>query len=259
VKKKSAPSHSKRWLIAGLIAGVILALAILPTAHKPTPPTIPSSPITNPSKKQLFISESEGVELINSLLQAITPSNSENSYMTPFMKGKINWVFTGIQEKHISFHPFGTLFRNADGTENEAELMSSGYVSKNNDGKPPYMPQIQLSVPRLYIMVRIQQKVLTGFNQMMKNTFALTLIHEAVHLELSEEHYILPRSSQATLDEEVRAWYEVDTKAVKQLRAIGQPLDIDFITVDDILQRCGYNRNCPRLVEYLQGTGKIPH
>ena len=90
---------------------------------------------------------------------------------------------------------------------------------------------------------------------MTKNTFALSLVHEAVHLERPPE-FFFTKTKQETIDEECRTWSKVDINAVRYLRQIGQPLDEDWIKADDILKRCNDEAaNCPELAAFIEGVG----
>lgn len=53
------------------------------------------------------------------------------------------------------------------------------------------------------------------------------------------------------MQEEMRTWFKVNKEAVRELRSKGQPLDLDFIEVDDILKRCQDDLQCPEFKDYV--------
>jgi len=271
VKRKNARTKPRRILCICLIAvGAILTFAIMPSKKRPVEPQV--TPSIAPDQEaemvivitdaqgnvRLTIPQSEAVRLVNDLLADVNPSNPKNSYMTPFMAEKISWVYTETQAGRLGFNPYAGLFTTSDGRPKEATMMTSGYTSRNNDAQPPFMPFVNLSISRLFIILRVQQNVATGFNQQVKNTFALMLVHEAVHLEHTAEFYNQKRTTEEISQEEARAWFEVNIKAVRQLRASGQPLESDFIEIDNILLRCQDDPQCPQFLKYLNDSGKVP-
>lgn len=260
-KRKRAEQGRKNrsnWLIPVIILVVVLMVFILlPTKRDRNKPAtaIP----TKPQETTFQFSADEAKKLVNDLLAASNPNDPQNYYFTPFMKEKIQWIWNEHAAGRLRLDAIGEYYKTKAGQENKATLMNSSYVSKNNDGKPSYQPAIFIYTPRLLMLVRVQQKVQTGFNQMSKNIFVLGLVHEATHFERGEAYYTTETPTDETqLLEEERVWLKVDELAVKQLRVIGQPLDIDFLEVDDILRRCNYQRGCVEFLNYLRTGGKTP-
>ncbi len=236
---------------------VVVIFALFPTKQSRKEPTV-ITPI-QPTEQTFQFSADEAKQLVNDLLTATGASDPANSYMTPFMKEKIQWIWDEYSAGRLKIEAIGQYYKIKAGLENKATMMSSAYVSKNSDDKPPYTPCIFIYTPRLLMIVRVQQKVPVGFNQLSKNNFALGLVHEATHFERDKSYYTKGNATdEQQLLEEERVWIKVDQLAVKQLRAIGQPLDTDFLEADDILQRCDYKRGCAEFLNYLKAGGKTP-
>jgi len=249
-------SHWKMWLI-GLAIVAVVVLAVLPSSKQQPTQVFRSTPPLPQSQEVTFnFSVVEAKQLTNELLTATYPPEAGNSYFTPLMREKLMWVADEKRVDRLLLSAVGEYSATKSGVVQKGVLMASNYTSANRDNKPPYKPYIEIYTPRLLMLVRVQQKVPTGFNQMCKNTFALGLVHEAVHLERESKFYTVPHSDEQNLLEEERTWLKVDMGAVRQLRAMGQPLDTDYLESDDIMKRCGYKRGCPEFLEYLKSGGK---
>ena len=254
VKAAASPSKNFRRLLAVLwaVAGVALVAGALWYGYKEPKVELPPSSGNN----NLYITEADMVGLTNSLFAACQPGNAENSYFTEFMRQKVNYVYGELAAKRLQLYPYAFFKTNSDGTQNKTTLMSTGYVSKNRDDKAPWIPQITMYGSRLMTLTRMQQKQTSGFNQSVKNSFVLTLVHEAVHLEQPPEFFLKDMTPEERALEEDRAWFKVDINAVRALRRSGQVLDTDFIECDDILLRCKDNMSCVEFRNFVRGTGK---
>jgi hypothetical protein len=188
-------------------------------------------------KTSFVFSPQEAIELTNQLITGINPGNPENSYMTPFMREKISWIY--IQESLGKLKL--KLVTNENGVLPETALMHSFYEGN--------VPVIEIVANRLLMLIRVQQNVAKGYNQMQKNTFALGLVHEAVHLE-NPPQFFTTKDAAATRNEELRTWRKVDELAVAGLLKGGQPLDIDYPGFHNIFLKCGYKGPCPAFDKY---------
>ena len=193
----------------------------------------------------LIISESKANELVNDLFKAIDPRNEENSYMTPFMKEKLLWFYEEAREKKLEVWAFPGFSQNADGTDDTSTLMRMGYYPERK------VSYILIYTARLMSYVRIQEKVLTGFNQMVKNLFAISIVHEATHLEQPPSYYEAPYEYQTVLNEEIRVWYTVNMEAVRALRQLREPIQYDLLVADDILNRCKNDPYCQEFKDFI--------
>ncbi len=254
-------TEKRRFPLRSLLAVaiiVILAVAIW-QSNKPTKPASQPTSQATPQATFLF-SEDEVKNLVNGLLEAVTPSKPENNYFTPLMQDKINWVWNEYAAGEIKLECVAVYAKNMDGTENRRVIASSGYYSVNGDSKAPYKPVIIIYGPRLMMLVRIQNRIFSGFDQKTKNTFALMVAQEAVHLEQPQAFYAEAEGNVAMhFDEEIRAHFIVGVGAVRQLRRIGQPLEVDYIEQDDALKECGYKKPCPQFRACLEREDKVPH
>ncbi len=251
-------------LFVGIIVfgsiGFIVLLAVSPKNETPIPRAATSAPaktpgpdmrIVSPDRKiDVTVSEREGVELVNELFAAVDPSNPENNYMTPFMKEKIGWVYGEIASKRLVFTPSAYFGKNADGTTNDTMLMNTSYIEQNGQT----LPTITLLVPRLLTLVKAQHGLSRGFNDAIKNTFALTLVHEAVHLEKGTEYFLKKHNAEEVVEEESRAWAKVNLQAVRALRKDSQPLEPDFLEIDDLLHKCRDDYRCTEFKHLISGS-----
>jgi hypothetical protein len=86
-------------------------------------------------------------------------------------------------------------------------------------------------------------------SQEVKNDFALSLAHEAVHLE---QPRLAADTKEQNAPEEGRAWWAVNMNAVRPMRAQGQPMGVNFIKVDDLLRNvCNDDINCPAFKQFM--------
>jgi hypothetical protein len=197
-------------------------------------------------RQLLIVSKSEALALGNKLLAAINPVSPENKYMPDLMKEKIEWVFSKYSAKELDL-----LFIESYGDGTSPVFMTSMLVNDR--------PRIEIYLARWITYIRFQRKMKTGFDQMTKNLFAISLVHEAVHMERANKWAQL---SKEWLREEVRVWKKVDLGIVRPLREIGQPVEIDLIEFDELMKShpC-MSLNCPELYEYLEkkcGAGIKP-
>ena len=194
--------------------------------------------------------ELEADELLNDLLKAIDPRKAENSYMTLFMKEKLLWLYSEAAGKKLEIIALPGFSQNSDGTDDTATLMRTSYDPKRG------INYILIYLARFVSYVRVQEKVPVGFNQMIKNLFTFSMVHEATHLEQPPSYYETPYEYQTILNEEIRAWYTVNMGAVRELRQKGQPIQYDLLVADDILNRCKNNPWCQEFKDFI--TKKTP-
>jgi hypothetical protein len=89
------------------------------------------------------------------------------------------------------------------------------------------------------------------FTAQQMNDFAIGLIHEINHLRNTTNNEPDP---VAFFREESRAWRDVTINVVRPLRALNQPMDREFVEVDDALQDCRDELPCPRLAQLVRLT-----
>lgn len=87
------------------------------------------------------------------------------------------------------------------------------------------------------------------FTRQQRNDFALGLVHEAVHLQ--NPHPGNPASVEDRLNEELRAWREVNLNVVRQFRNLNQPMNPRMIEADEALRSCEDKRPCQPLRQIL--------
>ncbi len=180
--------------------------------------------------------------LFNGLLEGILPSKPENAYMPELMKTKINWLYNKDAEvyKVTGNHVINVALDPERQWQNT--LAHSFYVG-------PY-PGVNVIADKLYELVRIEGRMPVGYSQINKNTFALSIVHEAVHLEQSPEYFNALHSRKiGIVEEEFRTWSKVDRLVVEPLILMGQPVDEAFLNGHKWLVACKYAMPCKELTD----------
>jgi len=78
-----------------------------------------------------------------------------------------------------------------------------------------------------------------------RNDFMLGLVHEVVH-HRSPDAGNSGRSENRD-NEELRVWLEVDLKVVRPLRQLDEPMNHQFIDVDNALLACSDHSDCAQV------------
>jgi len=189
------------------------------------------------------VSPEDAVMLVNQLLTAIDPADPVNAYMSPFLKKRIRWVYQERAAERLVLGFVGEYLNNS--TLSNQVLMQSGFTKDNR-------PSIDISAKRLIIWVRIQGRIATGFNRMQKNSIAVSLAHETVHLEKPKEAFDALRSREGTILEEMRTWEKIDRLVVADLLGRHEPIEIDYIQAHEALLRCRGSRSCPEFRHFIE-------
>jgi hypothetical protein len=183
-------------------------------------------------------SHEEALQLVNQLIGAIEPDKPENAYMPPLLRDKIRWVYRQYEKKHLTINYVASYDRNRDGSDNKGTFMRS---QRANGGKAAL---IEIFALRLIVYVRIQKGVLSGYNDEIKDLFAIALAHKAVHLEVAGP-------AKENLQEEERTWRKIDLGVIRPMRAAGRKVEADFIEADDLLRRCHDRPVCPGFTRFI--------
>jgi hypothetical protein len=179
----------------------------------------------------------DAIALVNQLLTAVSPAQPENSYMPPFLKQKLEWLYA--QE---AAHKLTLKLAADDNGYLGSALMHTVYKD--------HMPMIEINANQLMVMVRIQEKVQVGFNRTAKDTFAIVLAHEAVHLEKPEQFFSQDvqdpaKRKKIAIAEELRAWKKIDELVVSELLKAHEPVPVGFHNLHAALKNCGNVSPCP--------------
>lgn len=189
----------------------------------------------NPYKNPLARMEMQA--LISGLLDSVNPDLPINSYMPEFLKEKMRPV---VRESNLQLKRSGSPILNLVADETGAmgaKLMRANYVNS--------LPRIEIFADKWFYLVRIRDGVAVGHSQLHKNSFAVCLAHELVHLELPPEGF----QKERVLIEEFRAWSKIDKEVVSPLLAVGQPLERTFENVHRILVGCNYKLPCEAFIK----------
>lgn len=115
-RKRVEQSRKKRpnWitLLAIIAAIAVVIFALFPTKQSRKEPTV-IIPI-QPTEQTFQFSVDEAKQLVNDLLTATGPSDPANSYMTPFMKEKIQWIWDEYSAGRLKIEAIGFELRNSD-------------------------------------------------------------------------------------------------------------------------------------------------
>lgn len=72
---------------------------------------------------------------------------------------------------------------------------------------------------------------LLTFQLLADGDFAIGLIHEIDHLQNTRS---TPKDPEAFFEEESRAWREVNLRFVRPLRELNEPMNPEFVQVDEV-------------------------
>ncbi len=183
-------------------------------------------------RKSYTFSRQEALDLANQLLQACELDRPDNAYLPLLVKEKITWIYNEAAAKRLE-----VIYTEDQKNELGAVMMFSGYLDNGH-------PYLEISARWLLLWVRISGGVASGFNRMQKNSFALSLTHEAVHLEAPLSRFQSKRTQQQFIAEEYRAHRKVD-QAVAELIRKNEPVSPDFIDVHKVLVACPQSGTCP--------------
>jgi hypothetical protein len=112
-------------------------------------------------------------------------------------------------------------------------------------------PTIFIVKPRFEAFLREHARFAVPFTAQQKNDFAIGLIHEIDHLQNTTGS---PGDREAFFREESRAWREVNLRFVRPLRELNQPMNREFVQVDDALRQCRDELPCPQLARLVRLT-----
>lgn len=240
----------RRWrAIAGIAIGLLAVIGWL--ARESIPRRVkdetvsPLNPAASSFKPQsppgTAYTDADVSAAANRLFAAVNPLLPENSYFPPFAKAKISWVLEQRQAGKLSF----ILLKNvADAGLSFEAIMASA--------KPEGKPVIIIARPRFIEFLSDGGLGSLPFSRQQRNDFALSLVHEVIHLES-------PGLSSATtphdhLVEEQRAWREVDVSVVRELRRLHEPMNVRFVNADDAIKSCHDTLPCEPLKALLLPT-----
>jgi hypothetical protein len=228
-----------------VVALVLLSLAILifawsrrdarKAAAVATPILKPAEPSTGEP-----LSEAELQSAADSLLAAVNPHLAENAHFPHYGSEKLDWMQREVGAGRLTV---AFLF-DPDSIRLPAGVLMA---ASRLDGQPT----IFIVKPRFETFLREQGRTAAPFTLRQKNDFAIGLIHEIDHLQNTTG---IPKDPGAFFQEESRAWREVNLGFVRPLRALNQPIDDEFVQVDEALRCCGDELPCPQLARLVRLT-----
>jgi hypothetical protein len=238
--------------VAGAVAVALLAVTTTWFTHTPIrggangdSAAVSNAPANSSSHQQLQSNAPYGNADINTaanrLFAAVNPALPENSYFTPFAKAKISWIADQRRAGKLSF----IILKNvADAGLSFEAMMASA--------RPEGKPVIVIARPRFIEFLSDGGLGSAPFTRQQRNDFALSLVHEVVHLENPD--ISIATTPQDHLAEEERAWREVDVNVVREFRRLNEPMNVRFIAADDAIRACHDRLPCEPLRTILLPT-----
>jgi len=199
-------------------------------AHAPQVPVQPA---------QMFDTQ-EAWTYFQSLATSVYPDLPENSYFTEFMKVRLAWIdndskkfATSKGEEGLSVNLVMTVPAAMGGVTRSFQF-------------PDRIKHIEEFAPRLF-EAREYFKVHypADWEVRMKNTFAISNVHETIHLdEYHPELNDLVKPNDDYYREESRAWWVTVEKAIHPLKQLNQPMDEYFERYDEAYVACNGRLPC---------------
>lgn len=189
---------------------------------------------------KIRFSVAESKALFNQLYRETDPALPENAYMPPVMKERLTWLRkNAIIVAKPTFPP---------GFRPQTDLSVMIFAMANYCDAPAMnirnMPCVEVFPNVAMILLRIGFMMLKP-NEAFKNSFAVWMGHEAIHLENSPEWFVKIKPGPALVAEEIRAWHKTIRDLVAPLRRVDRPLYDQHIQMDDLLGPCKYRLPCP--------------
>lgn len=225
-------------MLIGLIALATVQQDSKPEQNSPLGPIDLASSLQVQAPTNGRYTDAEVNAAVNDLFAFVNPSLPENQYFAEFAREKLSWIITEQKAGRLSL----ILLKNLANTNLDVEnLMAAGRV----EGKGV----IVIARPRFVAFLVEGGRSSPPFTQQQRNDFALGLVHDAVHLQNPNPGN--PASLEERLDEELRAWREVNLNVVRQFRNLNQPLNPRVIEADDALRSCDDKLPCEPLRKIL--------
>ena len=235
-RKRSAAVPQRRPVIIGLAIPMLflIGLSARSMVRRESPPE-PDRHIV----ERAILSTADLNAAANQLLMSVKQWVSEDRDVPTFAKDKIEWLTAQQRAGTLSI----ILLKNVANANLDFEaLMAGGTV----EGRQV----IVIAQPRFTAFLTEGGRSSAPFSQQQRNDFMLGLVHETVHLQRPEPGN--PGRLEDRLNEEVRAWREVDVHVVRQLRQSHQPMNERFIEADEAIRSCGDKTQCQALRELLR-------
>ena len=177
----------------------------------------------------------EASQLMRHLLVAVDPNAPTSHFIPPFVRQKLTGLFSRFKSEELVLNLSPIPCRDKGG---ENVLMKSAWLPEwKKLGVEVYAPKLlEISGGR--------------FTAKLRNTFAIGLAHESIHLENTREHFV-SGSAQDRYQDEVRAWLVTILRMVRPMREAGQELDIFWLAADDVLGNCGDSPACPEFQGFI--------
>lgn len=183
-------------------------------------------------------SQQKDRQFIQELQNLSNPERPENSQFPPLVKEKLRWIESETKAGRFLLDGQDLFFGIPQNV-----LMTSGQTP---DGKY----RISVSVAAFVLITKTMPKV------DIKTLYALSLVHEAIHLE------IWPRPKTPAPDlvvaaDEIRTWHKWIIGAIRPMKYRGYSLHPRLLEIEGILRSCDDRINCPAFVKVIVGQSSV--
>jgi hypothetical protein len=186
----------------------------------------------------------ERADLMNRLLTEVNPSREDNAYFPPLVKEKLAWILSRQAAKTLNLRVWIT----TPVSVSDNSVMTSRYVERGQ-------PTIDVFASAVFNYAKNKNTN----PQAVRLWFALSLTHEAAHLENPATAWNrITNDAHLMAEEEMRVYRKVDLEAVRPLRRRGFSVESTLTKIDDFLLRCKDAVACIELQEYLRKQGGTP-
>lgn len=187
-----------------------------------------------PTAEQIAVARTVGT-----LLLLVNPNRPENKDWPPFMRERLRELFKRSADGKL------VIFVRDDSEEPDDGLMRVG--RRLEDGAPA----IAISYARARVMAYGEA---ARPSRLVVNTFAVSLVHEGVHLEtdLFKKEDL---TKEEVVGEELRTWMKVDQLVVTPLLAQGEPLHKGLVDFNRIRAKCSGQSDCPEAGRFIEAKG----
>jgi hypothetical protein len=169
----------------------------------------------------------------DALLADVNPELRSNGYFPGYGKTKLRWLMREHQMGRVDVRFFRDTATHSLPPDVVMASMRRGDKAT-----------IFLSRPRLASDLLATGGIVPPFNARQRNDFAISLIHEVLHLQNAAAN---PEDPVSHAREELRVWQEVTMRMVRPLRLLHQPVHPLFLQVDDLLRGCHDRLPCSPL------------
>jgi hypothetical protein len=238
---------NRKFILFGIgifiVGAIAIAIALQNKQNDDVPTKNPVSRFKTLKLQNLKVTKTEAEKFVKFLIDEVNPAHDRNKYMPQLMQTKLNWILNKHTNNELELLLEPAYFRN-----NKDTIMHAGYTQ---EGKPFIAIVVQVVLELMWFDYVDHDRI--SISETWKNFFAISLIHEAVHLEHDRAHFARQYTEEQIIDEEVRVHALVTTQVIRPLTQSGHPVPARVADVDAILRRCHDDwQRCQELRDYVK-------